>query len=750
MITTKKVEKITLNGIWKLQNKQKSVNIEAEVPGTVFEALLHNSLINDPFYGSNEHEINWVYESDWYYEKELEVSSDFLEYSNILLRFHGLDTIAEVYLNDELIGKTDNMFVIYDFEVKGKLRDTHNTLKIIFKSPTRIASEMVEKYKIELKTTHTNLGLPYIRKAQYSFGWDWGPILPDIGIWKSVELIGFNDIIIDSVYQTQTFKYNKDPLSINRPDEISTINIENVKIKIQIGLLSKVEDISSGGYTLKVMLIDPKENHLELQTAVKSKSVTVETEINDPQLWWTHNLGAQNLYELTICIQKGEIILDSSTQNIGIRDIQHVRRPDKWGECFYFMLNGIPLFAKGANWIPIDSLIPRGKKAGLYQSNLESAKKANMNMIRVWGGGIYEDDLFYELCNKLGILVWQDFPFACAIYPVHKEFFETVEREAIQNIKRLRNHACLAIWCGNNEIEQLWGALVFNAKLKDPETIALYEKAYLDMFKGLIPKLINKYDPSHSYWPSSALDTWDGKKIRSKNPDTPDTGDSHFWKVWHGGASFKAYQKFNSRFMSEFGFESFPSMKTIKTFCPPDQFDFNTPIMENHQKNPAGNRKILSYMRRRFSIPKTFEQQVILSQITQAEAIEYGVEHWRRNRNGLHCMGSLYWQLNDCWPVASWSSLDYSGRWKALHYFAKRFYQPLFPSVKVDKQNVEFWITNDLAIQKDFALVWKILDYESNILKKGAYDVKISPCYSLIVGTIDVSDINQEKDKMQN
>ena len=454
-------------------------------------------------------------------------------------------------------------------------------------------------------------------------------------------------------------------------------------------------------------------------------------------------MGVPNLYEITVSIVNEELI-ESQTLRVGLREIKLIRNPDEWKETFYFLLNGVPIFAKGANWIPVDSFILRGKKLGLYSMNLNYAKEANMNMIRIWGGGIYEDNLFYEICDELGILVWQDFPFACAVYPPHKDFIDSLETEFIQNIKRIRHHPSLALWCGNNENEWLWRLLLIGSGITDPKEIEEYKNGYVEVFEKILPELLDKYDPSRPYWPSSPSNGMVGDKLGKINSNNPDRGDSHYWAVWHQNKKFSSYRKFDSRFMSEFGFESFPSMKTIRTFCPEDQFDFFSPIMNNHQKNDAGNKKILNYMERRFSIPDKFENQVIISQITQAEAIEYGVEHWRRNRNDYHCMGTLYWQLNDCWPVASWSSLDYFGRWKALHYFSKRFYQSIFPSVKENRESIEFWITNDRVTPYEALLEWRILNSDGNLVKNGLFDSTISPCSSLKVGTVDVSEINKE------
>jgi len=749
---TQKVEKFSLDGQWVISNSEKSVEINAQVPGTVFEALIENNKIEEPFYGENEHEMKWVFESNWIYEKKFSLDPEFLEHKTILLRFKGLDTIAEVFLNGEQLGSVDNMFVEYDYNVKSILKQSDNKLVIDFKSPTARSREILEKTKFKLNTGYAAIpGVPYLRKAQYSFGWDWGPKLPDIGIWKPVEIVGFDDIKINSVFPYTKLEYNKDPLSVRSPADFSTIRVNSVKLYLEIDFALKIENIQGKDYRIKAQVKAPNGEIFVKEIPLSKSKEIISFDIKNPLLWWTHDLGVPNLYKLEVSVLK-DIILENITQEIGLRDIQLVRKTDRWGETFYFLLNGIPIFGKGANWIPVDSFIPRGKKLGLYLMNLSYAKQANMNMIRVWGGGIYEDDSFYKICDELGLLVWQDFPFACALYPYNVEFIENVEQEAIQNIKRLREHPSLALWCGNNEIEGLWKRMLSISGIVEDtkERHKFLIDFYLRIFEEMLPRLIKEFDPTRPYWPSSPSSGFISENLTLRSSNNPNAGDSHYWAVWHGNMPFSAYRNFNSRFMSEFGFESFPSLKTIKEFCPIDQYDFNSPIMENHQKNLAGNQKIMDYMEKRFSIPEDFEHQVILSQITQAEAIEYGVEYWRQNRSDYHCMGSLYWQLNDCWPVASWSSLDYYGRWKALHYFAKRFYQPLFASVKEEPNQIEFWVTNDFKKSCEIELEWKILHSDGNPLMKGVYKSEVSPCSSLKLGLEDVSEINKQQLDLQN
>ncbi|MHA1986689.1 MAG: glycosyl hydrolase 2 galactose-binding domain-containing protein [Promethearchaeota archaeon] len=746
------VEKVSLDGTWVIKNLKESIEVKIQVPGTVFEALVDNKIIEDPFYGENENEMKWVYESDWQYEKEFNLEPRILEKKNVILRFHGLDTIAEVKLNGELIGTSNNMFVRYDYDVKSLLKANTNRLVIYFKSPTAKSREKLKQDNAKLNTGYAAIpGAPYLRKAQYSFGWDWGPKLPDIGVWKSVEIIAFDEIIINSVFPYSSLKYKRDPLNISDPNDFSKIGVNSASLFIEIDIGVSSENITFTDYLVKAQLKAPNDEVFIREMPLSKEKEVIEFDISNPFLWWTHDLGTPNLYEVEISVTKDRE-LDRITQKIGLRDIQLIRKRDRWGETFYFLLNGIPLFGKGANWIPIDSFIPRGKKRGLYSMNLKFAKQANMNMIRVWGGGIYEDDSFYDLCDELGLLVWQDFPFACALYPYNKEFIENVEQEAIQNIIRLRSHPSLALWCGNNEIESLWKRMLIISGIAEDitERHNFLIDFYLRIFEVLLPQLVKKLDPTRPYWPSSPSSGFISENLALRSSNNPNVGDAHYWAVWHGNMPFSSYRRFNTRFMSEFGFESFPSLKTIEEFCPVDQYDFNSKIMENHQKNSAGNQKIMDYMDKRFSIPQEFEHQVILSQITQAEAIEYGVEYWRQNRTDFHCMGSLYWQLNDCWPVASWSSLDYYGRWKALHYFAKRFYQPLFASVREDSERVEFWVTNDLKESCEIKLEWKILNSEGEILKENTKTKQTSPCSSSEIESVDVRKLNEDPISLRN
>nr|MDO8084781.1 glycoside hydrolase family 2 protein [Candidatus Sigynarchaeum springense] len=740
----KPVETPSVGGTWTLVHEDGAITAPARVPGSVFEALVEAGTIEDPFYGENEHQMAWVYESDWHFETSFDIPDTLLHHNWILLRCRGIDTFSEVRVNGILVGTTANMHVIYEFNVKEHLKAGKNDIKITVQSPTKAARAEKKKHGINLRTLFAIPGVPYIRKAQFSFGWDWGPKLPGMSISQPVELVAHDGVAIDSVFPVQTFTYNKDPMAGIDPAGLPAIRIEQVTVKVNVELAIMGAMRAGHDITIKAMLKSPDGRSFDASAPVDGSRVSLDFQIPKPVLWWTHDLGTPALHDLTVSLQKGNDVIDTVEQKVGLRDIKLVRRPDKWGETFFFALNGVPVFAKGANWVPVDSFIPRGKRLGLYQSLLAAAKEANMNFLRVWGGGLYEDNLFYDMCDELGILVWQDFPFACAVYPPTKEFVDMIRKEAALNIKRMRHHASLAVWIGNNEVEQGFLGVFILSTMARFWLLNKFKRAYLELFEQVLPAIVADLDPTRSYWPSSPSN---GGGDRPRGPlasNDPNVGDSHFWKVWHLGAPFTEYRKFDSRFMSEFGFESFPHMRTIASFCPPEQYAFTSPIINNHQKMLKGNRKIMGYMKRRFHIPADFHKQVLLSQVVQGEAIEYGVEHWRRNRNEQHCMGSLYWQLNDCWPVASWSSIDYFGRWKALHYYAKRFYARFAASVKEDRDSAELWVTNDRREARKGKISWKIVDDGGESLLSGSKNVDVPPCSSVLAEHIDTTAISKD------
>jgi len=723
----------TLTKNWFLKEVSGTEKYPAKVPGSVFETLLENNVIEDPFYGTNEHKCQWVNEKDWEYSTAINLNQKMTDNDYCMLKFHGLDTLCEVLLNDRVILFGDNMHRTYEVYIKTKdyniLEDDDNTLTIRFKSPVKEAYKRLEQMGQALApTAQTNLpfaipGIETLRKTYYSFGWDWGPKLPDCGIWRKIEVHAFNDSTIKEAHIQMDIDF-----ILGQGDGKTTANEAEIIINTELTNLDR--------HNAKTLVYEIYDEGQLLQTE-KSDGVVKGAEkkimLKNPKLWWTHELGKPHLYQLKIRLVEGNRILDEFNADFGIRDIQLIRKKDKWGETFYFELNKTPVFIKGGNWIPSDSFISRGTRKKVHEQLLDSCVKAHMNMIRVWGGGVYEEDAFYDYCDKKGLMIWQDFAFACRPTPDYRGFEESVIQEAIDNIKRLRNHPSLAIWVGNNEIEEGWLSWGFE------KVVPQFKPFYLKLFEETLPKLVKEYDQVRPYWPSSP-----SSGGGFKDPQSPDYGDSHYWKVWHEGFPLESYRDFDSRFMSEFGFESFPEMKTIQNFCEPDQMYYNSSTMENHQKNPAGNQKIYDYMQKRFNIPKEFEKQVILSQITQAEAMEYGVEHWRRNRNNCHCMGSLYWQINDCWPVASWSSIDYYGRWKALQYFAKRFYNPFYINAYETELFFEIWFCNDLPVKFKGSFELTLMDLSGDVQYHHEGSLAASGLFSTVVERVNFADIGAD------
>lgn len=456
----------------------------------------------------------------------------------------------------------------------------------------------------------------------------------------------------------------------------------------------------------------------------------IKLAITDPKLWWPNGYGEQPLYKIKVMLKKEDKLLDLWERNIGLRTIKVRREKDQWGESFEFNVNGVSIFAMGANYIPEDSLLPR-RSPQRTEKLIKDCVEANFNCIRVWGGGYYPDDYFFDLCDKYGLIVWQDFMFACAVYEMTDEFAENIKQEAIDNIKRIRHHACLGIWCGNNEMELAWVEWNF------PKTAKL-RTDYIKQFEILLSQLVKELDPNTFYWPASP-----SSGGGFEDPNNENVGDVHYWDVWHGLKPFTDYRNYYFRFVSEFGFQSFPSLKTIKSFTLPEDRNIFSYVMEKHQKNAGANGKILYYLSENFKYPKDFDSLLYTSQVLQGIAIKYGVEHWRRHRG--RCMGAIYWQLNDCWPVASWSSIDYFGRWKALHYFAKRFFAPVLLSAKEEGTEVELHLSNEKMEPVSGTIAWKLRDNASRVIKEGSLQVEVPALSSVLCEALDFSDILKDK-----
>jgi len=626
------MKKLSLNGSWSLEIPGSNFgNVSATVPGSVYHDLLTAELIEDPFYRDNEMQALALMDHDFVYSRSFCVDEKLLQSDAVLLRCEGLDTIATLYIGEDVVGIANNMHRIWEYDIKQYLHIGENRITIRFASPTQYIKEQYAK-SVADGSSDAMVGFPHIRKAHCMFGWDWGPRLPDAGIWRDIMILGVDVARIRDVHVLQHHEENKVTLEVNTHINMVT-----------------------GTAPVSVTVTGP------CGKTWNAEGEKVVIEIEDPQLWWPAGFGEQNLY--TVSVKLGD--LDAWERRIGLRTMTVTRKKDEWGESFAHCVNGIDIFAMGADYIPEDNLLPRVNPERTRRL-LEDARAANMNCVRIWGGGYYPDDFFYDICDELGLLVWQDFMFACAVYNLTEEFEENITAEFIDNVRRLRHHPSLALWCGNNEMEDF---------VDKGEWVACHrQKAdYIKMYEYIIPKVLKAEDPQAFYWPASPSS---GGSF--DNPQDPNRGDVHYWMVWHGLLPFTDYRNHLFRYVSEFGFQSFPCMETIESFTEPEDRNVFSYVMEKHQRNASANGRIVSYLSQMYLYPREMSDLVYASQLLQAQAMQYGVEHWRRNRG--RCMGAVVWQLNDCWPVASWASIDYYGRWKALHYYEKRFFAPVLIS----------------------------------------------------------------------
>jgi len=620
--------------------------IPAKVPGSMLHTLLEAELIPDPYYRDNELLITELCKCDCEYKTVFDVTAEMLTAdATQLLRFDGIDTLAEVYLNGELLGETKNMHRYYEFDVTDSLKEGANELKVYIHSPIHYIR--AEQEKIYTGGSQECMeGFPHLRKAHCMFGWDWGPRVPDCGIFRPVRLLTVETARFDSFLVRQ--KHDREAESVTLDFDVS--------VELFAGSASCDCDIET---EVEVTVTSPDGREY-------TQDVDGSVFIPDAQLWWPNGYGAQPLYTVRAeLVDSNGNLLDVWEKAIGLRTMTMNTEKDQWGERFAHEVNGVCVFAMGADYIPEDNLMPRITKERTEDLLLQ-AKKANHNCIRIWGGGYYPDDYFYDACDKFGLMVWQDFMFSCASYELDDEFDENIREEVRQNIRRIRHHASLGLWCGNNEME---AQVIDKAWRPSKKQVADYIKLY----EYIIPSIVKEEDPDAFYWPSSPSS---GGSF--DEPWAEDRGDAHYWDVWHGGKPFTEYRKFCFRYLSEFGFQAFPEMSTIEKFTVEKDRNAFSRVMEMHQRNAAANGKIMNYLAATYQYPKNFEQFVYVSQLLQADAIRYGVEHFRRNRG--RCMGAVVWQLNDIWPVVSWASIDYYGRWKALHYSEKRMFNPIMIS----------------------------------------------------------------------
>jgi beta-mannosidase len=698
----------------------------ASVPGSVHTDLMSNKLIPDPFFGTNEQQLQWIGEKDWVYETAFDLPEDLLGRENIEIVFKGLDTYATVTLNDALLLTADNMFREWRRECKTVLRQKGNRLSIRFRN---VFDENLPKYRrapFPLQAFGNNdqsdvkIAM-YSRKAQFHYGWDWGPRLITCGVWRRVVIEGWDAIRIQGARIVQ------ERVSSSAADIASVVDIRsssNQAVRVEL---------SADGVTLGA-------KDAGLQKGLNT--VTVRGTIANPKLWWTNGLGGHYLYDVRVRAISRDGHRDESGSKIGVRSLEIVREKDSLGTSLYVRLNGVPVFMKGANYIPQDNFQNRVTPER-FETTIKAAAQANMNMLRLWGGGIYEDDLFYDACDREGILVWHDLMFACAMYPGDDAFLENVKQEILDNVRRIRNHTCIALYCGNNENEISWYAWGWK-QLYPPETQEAYERDLRRLFYSVIPEALKEADPTRYYHHSSPI-----TGFRNLSPMD---GDTHYWGVWHGKEPFEQYENHIARFVSEYGFQSYPQLSSVMKFADPKDRELHSPVMLSHQRCMAeerrdkeyGNRLIATYMEKVLRMPKDFPSYLYASQVLQAEGVRMAIEAHRRNMPA--CMGSLYWQIDDCWPVASWSSIDYYGEWKALHYYAKRLYEPVIIVPRIGEKEITLSLVSDKLEALAGELRVRTISLDGREVYANTIRVSVKPNTSAVYAGLRRSDVVGRED----
>lgn len=659
-----------LNEGWKFKQARLSNWYPATVPGVVHTDLMDNKIIEDPFFRLNERGMQWIDKEDWIYQTTFQLTPEMMGRENIDLIFKGLDTYADVYLNEKKILEANNMFREWKTSIKPDLKPGENVLKIYFHSPIKVDIPKWDAlpYQYEAGNDQSENGgvfnkkvSVFARKAGYHYGWDWGPRLVTSGIWRPVYVEAWDNARINDVFIRQPEVSKSRASLIGEVEILADKEIDQANVTITEAASGRV----LAGQTVS---LQKGINKISLPFSIKS-----------PKLWWSNGLGEPHLYSFRTDLTVNNQTSDAWTEEVGLRSLKIINRPDKDGKTFYVELNGIPVFAKGANYIPQDNFLPR-VTPGQYEKTILDAANANMNMLRIWGGGTYESDLFYQLCDRYGILVWQDFMFACSLYPAEGELLENIRQEAIDNVKRLRNHACIALWCGNNECNDAWFNWGWQKRYKaqNPEYEQKIWKQFNDQYNVTLPQVVEEYAPESFYWPSSPFARYDGGSD-DRN------GDRHYWEVWHGKKPIEMYNKERSRFFSEYGFQSFPEFESVKRYAPrQEDWDIYSEVMMSHQRGGMhANELIETYLLNEYRKPRNFEAFLYMNHVLQGDAIKTAIEAHRRDMP--YCMGTLFWQHNDCWPVASWASRDYYGRWKAQHYFARKAYRDILVSPIADE-----------------------------------------------------------------
>ncbi len=706
----------TLNGTWQLSAGHRSLeSVDMQIPGTVLSGLLAAGKIKDPFYRTNEDATRALFWKDYVFTRTFDVDEELLAQQHIVLVCEGLDTLAEISINGTFLAKTDNIHRTWKFQAKKLLHPGKNEIQIVFRSVLRFIEDYPYEAhkKINYIPCGSMKGNQLLRKAHSMFGWDWGPQTIDAGIFRDIYLQGYSHARIEDI-------------------RIHQQHAKNVSVQTSITLSESVP-----GQKLCVELSEDGADK-PLQTKLCKTNAdgvaAVDFVIENPKLWWPNDYGDQPLYIVrTTLLDEDGTSLESITRRIGLRTLTISQEKDEWGNEFAFCVNGVKIFTRGGNYIPDDCLYTRITEKKLDYI-LESCRRAHFNCVRVWGGGYYPSDAFYDLCDEKGLIVWQDLMYACNVYDVTDAFAENCRQETYDNVRRLRHHASLGLWCGNNEIESAWD------HWGDFQKETPYLRAdYIRLFEEVLPKAVQEADGETFYWHSSP-----SSGGCFDNPDDANRGDTHYWDVWHGQKPFTDYRKYFFRFCSEFGFQSFPCAKTVNSFTLEDDRNIFSRVMESHQKNDAANGKMLYYLSENLRYPKDLTHLLYASQVLQGMAIKYGVDHWRRNRG--RCMGTLYWQINDDWPAPSWSSIDYFGRWKALHYMAQKFYAPHAVSMTLEDHRCHVYFSNESFETTEYSLTLSIRDLSGNVLE--TYETKgNSPAFSAIeTAVVDICSWEDQKD----
>ena len=696
---------------WKFRQARLTNWYPATVPGVVHTDLLQNKIIEDPFFRLNERGLQWIDKEDWVYETCFTLAADMMRKENMELVFEGLDTYADVYLNDECILKADNMFRCWSIPVRQYIREENNILKVYFHSPVKIDVPKWDALPYQYPASNDqseNGGLfnkkisIFARKAGYHYGWDWGPRLVTSGIWRPVYIRAWSDLRINDVFIEQK--------EVGAGRAVIAGHVELDADKDMNGVLVTITDEVTGR-VLGEWQADLKRG---------TNRVTVDFVLHKPKLWWSNGLGEPFLYRFRTDIIAGGELLDSKTERVGIRSLKVVHQPDKDGHTFYIELNGRPVFAKGANYIPSDNFLPRVTPEN-YKRTILDAAGVNMNMLRVWGGGIYENDVFYDLCDEYGIMIWQDFMFACSMYPAEGALLDNIHQEAVDNVKRLRNHACIALWCGNNECQDAWLGWGWKCEIErqNKEYADKIWAQYRQQYHVTLPGVVREYAPGTFYWPSSPF------AFEGEMSGTTD-GDRHYWSVWHGKAPISDYDSEKSRFFSEYGFQSFPEFDSVKRYAPyPEDWDIRSEVMMSHQRGgDHANGLIETYLLNEYKKPRDFRAFLYMNHVLQGDAIKTAIESHRRQMP--YNMGTLFWQHNDCWPVASWASRDYYGRWKAQHYYVRKAYDDILISSVVEGDDLKVYAVSDRLENTSGQLQLQVCQFDGTVVHHWGKSVGIS------------------------